>query len=443
MKNRQTGLGILLLLAILNFVVIIYFWNQTSGPQLAAGGAHTLIALGRLSGLLAVLLVLGQIFMIARVRWLESLIGFDGITRYHRANGKTLIYLLIAHPILLVLGYSQLTDLNPLAQFIELWQLPYVIFASLALGLFVALVVVSAVGAVRRRLSYEQWYATHLFMYVAVLLAFFHQIANGGDFGNETFKSYWMLLYAVAFGVLIYFRFLKPIFLNVRHRFVVTRVVKDSDVSTSVYVGGKNMESFNYSPGQFNIWAFAQKGFPLQKHPFTISMEPNGKEVRLTAKALGDFTKAIPSLKPGAKAFIEGPFGIFTPDLTDNKNILMIAGGAGITPLRAMIPEMLEQHKNIILLYGNKTVAETMLLAELQKLTENSNFRLINILSEQAGLKAETGHIDAEKIKRLVPDFAQRDAYVCGPPQMIEGITKTLIDLGMPANRIYSERFSL
>lgn len=407
------------------------------------GGSGALIALGRLSGLLAVLLVLGQVFMISRVRWLERLVGFDGITRYHRTNGKTLIYLLVAHPILLSTGYGIMMGKNPIQQYVTLtltW--PYVIFASVALWLFIILVIMAAVRQVRRRLTYEQWYATHLLMYVAILLSYFHQIPNGADFGSQLFRAYWYGLYMVAFGSLAYFRFVKPIIQTAKHQFKVTRVEKDTPKSTSVYVGGKKMDEFKYRGGQFNMWVFMKKGFPLQKHPFTISAEPNGLEIRLTAKGVGDFTKRLGELKPGTKVFVEGPYGIFTPGLSRNKNILMIAGGAGITPMRAMLPEMLAGGLNIKMLYGNQTTVDTMLKSELDALAKNKNFSYVNILSNEPKAQ-ETGYIDAEKIKRLVPDFMDRDVYLCGPPPMMNILTRILVDLGMPQERIYSERFSL
>lgn len=424
------------------YAVVLYFWGTSSGVQIGQGLPEALIAIGRLCGLTAMILILGQVMMISRVRWLEGKIGFDGVTRYHRANGKTLIYLILAHPILLTTGYALQNHIGPVRQFTTLLGWPNVILALIGWLIIVSLVPVAAIGAIRRRLSYEQWYYTHLFMYAAFLLVFFHQLDVGADFREPLFQAFWRALYIVALGLILVYRFGIPSWRNFRHRFIVERVERITPSAVSIYVAGRNMDAFRYRPGQFNIWYILDNKRWWQRHPFTISIEPNGKHIRLSAKGVGDFTKTLGGVKEGTRVFIDGPYGVFTPDLSENKKVLMVAGGSGITPLRAMLPELLEQGRDVRLVYGNQTVRETMLVSELDGLV-GPKFSWYNVLSDDPEAAGEHGYVDWNLIQRLVPDALDRTVYLCGPPVMMDKLIPALEAGGVPKERILYERFSL
>jgi predicted ferric reductase len=434
----------LLAVAGVNLGIIMYFWAQTSGQQLLAGGeANILIPLGRLSGLLATLLILGQMTMISRVRLLEQAIGFDRVTRWHRLNGESLSYFIIAHPIFLTIGYAAQSNNGLVHQFLVLLALRHVTWALIAWILFLVLIVMAAVRSVRRKLSYEQWYFTHLLMYVAILLVFWHQVENGADFGSPVFRTYWEALYILAFGLIGYFRFSKPLWISYKFRFRVAKVERVTPSAVSVFITGRNLQDFHYNPGQFVMLYFLQKGFWSQKHPFSISVEPGHDYLRLTIKGVGDFTRKLDQLKPGTPILLEGPYGIFTPALSHNPKILMIAGGSGITPLRAMLPEMVAEKRDVVMLYANQNRAESLLYGELEQIAGRGKIRVVNILSDAPRATGEKGYIDAEKIKRLVPDLAERDVYLCGPPVMMDKLRPALQNLGIPQERVYSERFAL
>lgn len=427
----------------LNIAIVSYFWAQTSGPQLSSGLSAMLIAMGRYVGLLAVLLILGQLVMISRVRWLEQTIGFDAVTRYHRINGQALLYLVAAHPVLLSVGYSLRAQVGPVQQFLTLLTWPHVYLALIGWCMILILGIVAAVRAIRRRLTYEQWYYTHLSLYLAIILVFFHQVDNGADFGDPLFRLYWKAIYVIAFGMILVYRFAIPLALNWRHRFVVDHVERITPSAVNVYIKGKNFESFDYQPGQFGIWYFLDSKRWWSKHPFTISVEPGQGYLRISAKGVGDFTKEMEGIVSGTKVLLDGPYGVFTPSLTSNKKILMIAGGSGITPLRAMLPPMLEEGRDVVMLYGSQTTAETMLGGELQALTANNKFVLHRVLSDEPKFKAQHGYITGSLVKTLVPDCLERDVYLCGPPVMVGKLLPQLRTLGFSDQQIHYERFSL
>src|SRR5690606_5842806 len=100
-------------------------------------------------------------------------------------------------------------------------------------------------------------------------------------------------LYVLAFGAVLWRRWLLPLWLEQKHQFRVDKVIKENDSVTSVYITGKNLGSFVYEAGQFNLWQFWQKGLRSMHHPFTISSSPKDPYLRISAKAIGDFTKKL------------------------------------------------------------------------------------------------------------------------------------------------------
>lgn len=190
---------------------------------------------------------------------------------------------------------------------------------------------------------------------------------------------------------------------------------------------------------------FLTKGLGWQEHPFSLSMLPNSKHIRLTIRALGDFTNQVPNIKKGTKVIISGPHGAFTHDKQVTDKVVYIAGGIGITPIRSLIEERANspQPGDAVFIYGNRTVADTALMDELKALASKINMPIYNVLSEQPGYRGETGYVDEEKIKRLVPDVTKRDVFLCGPPPMMQGVVAALKKLDVPQGQIHYERFSL
>jgi ferredoxin-NADP reductase len=110
-----------------------------------------------------------------------------------------------------------------------------------------------------------------------------------------------------------------------------------------------------------------------------------------------------------------------------------------------MIEERTTSQKpgDAVLIYGNRTIGDIALAAELTALGKKIAMPIYNVLSEQKGYKGETGFVDGEKIKRLVPDVKSRDVYICGPPPMMKSLIAELTAMGVPPAQIHYERFSL
>ncbi|MCL4733002.1 ferric reductase-like transmembrane domain-containing protein [Patescibacteria group bacterium] len=441
LRHRMWGFAVILLLAA-HFLVIAWFWWQGSSALFRGMAAGSMLALGRLFGLLAVSGILLQFMLIGRAVWIERLFGLDKLTRVHAWNGYATFGFVLAHPLFITLAYADFVRANPLRQFVHLVTGDASLLAAAIAVILLIGVVLLSIAIVRRRLKYETWYYAHLLTYAVVGLAFFHQLPLGGDFlQSGVFTAYWYGLYIFVFGNVLLFRFAKPVRQSWTQRFRVSGIVPETHDTNSVMIEGSNVSRFRALPGQFFILRFLQKGFWWQEHPFSLSAIPEGNRLRFTIKQSGDFTSAIPNLRPGTRVIVDGPYGVFTADPTPGKKYAFIAGGVGITPIRPLI-EQIAPSNDAVLVYGSKTSDDIIFRKELDHLSSRYRFPLHYVLSHEPEHPGEKGTIDADKLSRLVPDIADREAYLCGPPPMLASLRKALRELGVSPGRIHFEKFS-
>ncbi len=425
-----------------NLAVIILFWWSHSGvlfsnPWISGNPA---IALGRVSGLLLQVTLLLQLLFIGRISSIEKTLGFDVLNKLHRWLGYSLVVFLIAHPLFLTIGYGFRSSQAPVASFVTLATSFEDVLSAVAGVLILLAVVVFSLPWVRRKLRYESWHAVHLLTYVALWLSFGHQTESGGDFANQSFFVYWYLLNGAVVGSFFLYRFVRPFALWYKHRFVVDRVVQEALDTWSVYITGRDMTSFTFEPGQFATIHLLSRGL-WPGHPFSFSHEYDGSSLRFTIKALGDATKLVAGLRPGVRVLIDGPLGRFTPSRSRTKRFLLIGGGIGITPLRAIAGALTTRGEDVVVLYGVRTVEQAALVGELSTILPAMHL----VLSDQVGempTGALQGQINASIIASVVPDAASRDVYVCGPVPMMDAVTKELHSIGVPRAQIHTERFA-
>jgi predicted ferric reductase len=416
------------------------------GNQLTGAAVGQLLAYGRLAGLLAVLGILFQLILIGRVKWVEKVFGFDRLTRLHHITGFSILILLVAHPILITSGHSIQAGVSYFAQLRDFFFNWEDVFAAAIGLLFIFVALFFSVIVLKKMIKYEVWYYVHLAFYISLALMFGHQLSVGTDFiSNKIFADYWYALYAFTFANLIYYRIIRPIIFFMRHRFRIARLVSETGDVSSVYIEGRNMELFPVEAGQFMIVRFLTKGFCWEAHPFSMSCLPNGKNLRISIKGVGDFTKHISDLKPGVSVFIDGPHGSFTSKSCKSSKVLMIAGGIGITPIRSLIEEMLLAGRDVVLIYSNRNSDSIVFQKELEDLANSASghLKVIHVISDEPEWSGEKGRLDKEKISRLVPDFIEREVFLCGPPPMMKSVRLTLSSIGVPNNQIHYECFSL
>lgn len=426
-----------------NLVLLFWFWYQNSGDFLLGGEfSAIMVALGRVTGLLAEFFILTQLVLIGRIRWIERVFGHPRLTALHRVVGTYIAIFLISHPIFLTIGWAGMTESGYLEQFTSFltnWE--HVLLAFVGLILFILTIVLS-LPPVRRKLKYEHWHFTHLFMYAAIVLAFLHQIETG-DVSSGTPFYYWITLNFTVFGLMLFFRFATPIYVSLRHDFKVEKIVSESNDVWSIYISGKNMHQFHFCAGQFAELSFLKWGFSIN-HPFSFSACPNGSYLRFTIKALGDFTNKIKDLTPGTRVIIDGPLGNFTEKECCTGKYLFIAGGVGITPIAGMIESLEKKNlaNDVYLIYCVRTATQIPFRDYFDKLPIKTFYVVSDHGAGDGGKNYISGLLTPEKIKELCPNFRERDIYFCGPPKMGESVVGALHKIGVPDRQIHYEKFA-
>ncbi len=300
-----------LLICTANALLVVGMWVRHGQFPNLTHPAAVLTGAGQLAALLGTYCALVQVVLMSRSPWLDDLFGIDRITGWHRWLGFSTVFLISGHVVLTTAGYAMTDGRSFLAQtWVFLTTYPYMLMAYVAAALFV-LIAVTSVRAARRRVSHQTWHFIHLYVYLAIALAFAHQLTAGTDFADDPVAvGYWLALYAVAATLVIAFRFAIPLRLARRHRLRVHHLVAESPNVVSIYITGRNLGELPMRAGQFFKFRFVTRDLWWRVHPFSLSAAPNGKYLRITVKQVGDFTRSLTSLRPGTPVILEGPHGV-------------------------------------------------------------------------------------------------------------------------------------
>jgi predicted ferric reductase len=412
----------------LAIVEVLFF---TSGT-----GKNSILTVAKFVGLHAALLMMFQLLLVARLPWLDRRIGMDRLTVWHRWTGFTLLWTVLTHATLVVLGYATLDNASMARTFLALAGVPASLLGMIAATLVITIATTS-LRYFRRRLQYETWHGLHLMVYLAISVAFVHQLLETTTFKSSTFAfGYWWTLWIVAVGSLLVGRIAMPLWRNAYHQFRVQAVVPESDNVVSVHVTGRHLDKLPARAGQFFIWRFPGHNHWWLANPFSLSAAPNGRSLRLTAKAVGSGSAGLRHVPVGTRAFMEGPYGAFTSLQRTRPGTLLIAGGVGITPIRAMLEE--RPTEDVVVLYRVRGESDAVLLNEVRQLIHGGR---LHLLTGRTGEGARP--FEPDNLRSLVPDITERDVYVCGPPAMTSAVLTSLRSIGVPNLQVHAEKFSM
>lgn len=416
-------------------VLVLVIAGESRGALRAPGG--WLIAIGRLAGFTGAYAMLVMLLLIARLPAVERVLGQDRLLRWHRRIGPWPVVAITVHMIAVTFGYAALAKSGFFAQ---LWAFlttyPDELAAVVGFGLLV-MATVTSLSYVRRNLKYETWWVVHLYMYLALALAFTHQIVTGGAFiGHRLTRIVWSVVWASTAGVVLVFRVLLPLLRSFRHQLKVVDVREETPGVYAVVCSGRSIERLAVSGGQFFKWRFLTKELWWHAHPYSLSALPRPPFLRLTVKSSGDQSSAVASLKPGTRVMIEGPYGTFTHHSRSQDRIVMIGAGVGITPLRAML-EDLPRQVDVEFIVRASTAESVVHRDEIIMLVEQHGGTYREIVGPRTQVR-----LDARALRRLIPDISSRDVYVCGPEGFSDRVVAAAQRLGCPSESIHQEAFS-
>ncbi len=443
-SRRLTRLGVrvaFLALVFGNAAAIVWIWVANHNLPIETL-ADFMSRVGGLTGLLAAYLALVQVILLSHLPWLERVAGFDRLTVWHRWNGFACVVLVVAHTLMAVYGYSLP---NNRGFFQEFWLMvgqgafPGMVTATISTALFVV-VAVSSLVIVRARLSYEAWYAVHLTAYAAIALAWFHEIPIGGELAlNPGAALYWRVLFFATIAI-VALRVASPVYAWLRYRLRVTEVKPEGGGVTTLRMTGRRLDRLGAQPGQFFIWRFLSAGQWWTAHPFSLSAAPDGLSLRISVKASGDHTARMGAIPVGTRVVAEGPFGSFTDEARGGRRkALLIAGGIGITPVRALAEVM---NGDVVILHRVRSRDDKVFADELPRIARERGIELRYVIGDHAAPEGRD-LLSPEHLHELVPDLRERDVFLSGPPQMIATIARNLRRAGVRRRRLHVERFAL
>lgn len=411
-----------------------------SAPVIVTGlGAPGGIAngLGILTAMAGTYFALLGCVLMARLPWIEREVGQDRLIAWHRTIGPYALVLITLHVVFTTIGYAQATQSSLVAEFLSIsfgmaWMLPALIGFLLMVGLGVI-----SWRRIRARMKYETWLTAHQYFYLAVALAFGHQLEAGSVFmGHELAKAAWIALYVLVAVSILIWRIAMPAWRTVRHRARVEAVVPIDADHAHVYIAGRNLDRLQAQGGQWFTWRFGTRSWWWQGHPYSLSAAPTNTGMRITLKNLGDQSGSITRLKPGTRVLLEGPYGAFRADRRHGDEVVLIGAGVGITPIRALLEELPEQVRVTVIYRIHAEPAP--LVDELRRMEERSNGRIRLFIV--AGTRQEFP-LNARQLRQAAPRIASSDVYLCGPTGFIDAVSASARELGVPKVRIHSELF--
>ncbi len=379
-----------------------------------------------------------MLILMSRSPWLERGVGTHRLARWHGIGGLLVIIFAVLHALAALQAWAAAQSTHRLAATKEVLNLPGLMTALVG-TVILLLVGISSLRALRRRISYEGWHFLHLLTYLAVALAFAHQLAGPDFAGRRWVQVAWSLLYTYGFALVLRWRVLQPLFQLWRHRLRVEEVRRESPNVVSVLMSGRHLDELRAQPGQFFRWRFLSHGTWHSVYPFSLSAVPTRDRLRITVKARGDGTRRIFGVPVGTLVFAEGPYGALTAHRRRRPRVLMIAGGVGITPMRAMFEVIDLPGKDVTLVYRASSEQDLVFKHELDEIAERSGARVVYLVGPSTDAANE---MSAGALKRIVGDLSDHDVYLCASPRLAGRVRDSLMLGGFPRHQLHEERFS-
>lgn len=439
--SRHALAGILVLLAFGGGAEVILLWWLQTPPTRLQHLADDYIMIAQLTGLLGAYLLLIEIALMARIPWLERRIG-SWLATLHRGLGAYLVVLLAAHTGFVIAGYSLSLNAPPSAVVQSIFATyPYVLMATVGYLMLLA-IGLSSLKKIRHKLGYDRWHNLHLVAYPAAVMAFFHQVFLGAQFTRNTMaKDTWIGMHITVAAAILIYRVLVPANRTMKHRLRVVGVVVESADTVSIYVGGININQLGAQAGQYFRWRFLARGLWYQTHPFSLSAAPTDDMLRLTVKGVGNYTRRLKRrIRPGIRVVADGPYGAFTSHLRRKQRVVLVGGGVGVTPLRAIAETLDGGPGDIVFLQRASTMNDLLMRDELEKMHADGRLSFIPVLGKR-GKTPRQDPMAPHRLREMVPDLKDREVFICGSPAMARTAIKNLRKAGVSWRHIHTELF--
>ena len=437
MKKRfQTiaWLAIYFLLVFLPIVLLMLFPR----PQ----GREFLREVSVALGFMGMALLGLQTIPTSRLKLFVQHFPMDTLYQFHHGLSIFTFLVLLVHPILLFIN-------NPgTLQLLNLVTAPWRAKAAVLSIIAMLILVVTSVWRVVMKIKYDVWRWIHdALAYLAIGLALFHMFKVNYYMSLTYQKVLWLALTGIWLAILIAIRFVRPIRMK-RTPYEVESLIEERGECWSLNLKPVGHRGLTFEAGQF-AWITDESPFIFRENPFSFSTSSERKDgvFGFTIKELGDFTAKIKNLKPGDTIYVDGPYGNFSIDEHQCKNLIFIAGGIGAAPVMSMLRTLADRkaENEVTFFFGNPTWESVIYREELETLTEKLNLNLVNVLERpDESWQGEKGYINVDVLRRNLPaDFKECTFFLCGPLPMITAVEKALDALEISPMNVHSEQYEM
>ncbi|HET6497980.1 MAG TPA: ferric reductase-like transmembrane domain-containing protein [Coriobacteriia bacterium] len=434
--------GLYLALILLPLIVgaVVYDPGHAASPLVYAAIA---------CGYIALALMATELALVSRFGGVAAAFGLDSLLQFHRQVGIASVGFALAHPLLLLVDGAY-----PIRILVPSSAAPWPVTAGIGALAMASLVVGLSVYRRHLRISYEAWHVTHGVLSIALIgFAAAHLFGLGRLAEHPAVRIIWVVYLATLVWMFARYRLLRPLS-QWRRPWVVVENREEHGHSTTLVLRPAGHEGFTFEPGQFAWIGFGRTPFSPTQHP--ISFSSNGDipshdgTVAFTIKRLGDWSKeVVPAVEPGARAWIDGPHGVFTIDREEGAGFVFIGGGVGITPLYAMVQALDTRGdvRPVFLFHAANDRDDQTFREELDAIAGRmKNLTLVNVLLRaDDDWDGERGFVTADILMRYLPPrlFRRFQYFICGPGPLMNSMEKVLPEIGVPSDRIHTERFEM
>ena len=417
----------------------IPFFFESPSMWYKFGFAKVLLRSGKVLGMAAATLLFFQLILVGRLKVLDRVFSLPGLVRTHRINAIAILQLALLHPLFVLTSENNLTIPLEMRYWPE-W-----------VGVCLLVVIIIQFSSSRwrnaMRINYHRWLLLHRCAGVLIVgLVSLHILFVSETFSEEGFPRDAAILATVLLALL--WLWIRSGWLRARKRpFTVTRVAPEGISSVNIALSPVDKRPFRYVPGQFVIVSFQSKHISPEPHPFTLSSTPTRSEnLQVTVRTNGDWTRHVARIAIGERVYVQGPFGRFSHVFTDPaREIIMIAGGIGITPMLSMLRYMADRQDQrvITLIWSNRSRGHMVFSGELNELGEKlTGFRSELIFTGDSDERLSTEGLNLEKLQSLLRGCSRHASiFICGPEQMMVQIKNDLKRIGFEPRSIYTETF--
>ena len=225
----------------------------------------------------------------------------------------------------------------------------------------------------------------------------------------------------------------------------VTSVMRETDAVRTIELEVPDWPG--HRAGQhLDVRLTAEDGYTAERS-YSIAAADD-EPVAITVERLGDGEVSpylTEELRAGDQLELRGPIGgWFVWDTSDGGPLLLVAGGSGVVPLRAILRHRQRVGSDVLarLLYSSRTLAEVIYHSELDQYRDGVEVSYTLTRSQPPGWTGYSGRVDAALLAKIAwPASEHPLAFVCGPTSFVEAVAGNLVTLGYPAGRVKTERF--